>query len=338
MIVNKFLNASVGLTQLQQEPARLRAEAVQSNESLESLVQENYRLILANLHINSSIQLREEEARLQKLLNELSSSLSPLSSTSSSFQQKANALLNEHRRNRKTLRLQMELIELLEVPQLVDACARNGFHEEALELANFVNQLETRNLLATQMRAKTAGKLRENGTPSSSSSVVESIVAEVQRSLAGLRSTLLRQLREQETMAQHLNTLAILRKLDAFFIERMLSLEPATPLSSSDEAVSAAERRREVRRLSLLRNAETKLQMEFLEARSQWMQTSLAAKFERRMSSLPRHTSVSAREAAEEGAGGAYGKAIELLETNRSACTRPFSSSNLSVDDWSRAE
>lgn len=338
MIVNKFLNASVGLTQLQQEPARLRAEAVQSNESLESLVQENYRLILANLHINSSIQLREEEARLQKLLNELSSSLSPLSSTSSSFQQKANALLNEHRRNRKTLRLQMELIELLEVPQLVDACARNGFHEEALELANFVNQLETRNLLATQMRAKTAGKLRENGAPSSSSSVVESIVAEVQRSLAGLRSTLLRQLREQETMAQHLNTLAILRKLDAFFIERMLSLEPATPLSSSDEAVSSAERRREVRRLSLLRNAETKLQMEFLEARSQWMQTSLAAKFERRMSSLPRHTSVSAREAAEEGAGGAYGKAIELLETNRSACTRPFSSSNLSVDDWSRAE
>ena len=338
MIVNKFLNASVGLTQLQQEPARLRAEAVQSNESLESLVQENYRLILANLHINSSIQLREEEARLQKILNELSSSLSPLSSTSSSFQQKANALLNEHRRNRKTLRLQMELIELLEVPQLVDACARNGFHEEALELANFVNQLETRNLLATQMRAKTAGKLRENGAPSSSSSVVESIVAEVQRSLAGLRSTLLRQLREQETMAQHLNTLAILRKLDAFFIERMLSLEPATPLSSSDEAVSAAERRREVRRLSLLRNAETKLQMEFLEARSQWMQTSLAAKFERRMSSLPRHTSVSAREAAEEGAGGAYGKAIELLETNRSACTRPFSSSNLSVDDWFRAE
>ena len=35
----------------------------------------------------------------------------------------------------------MQLVELLEVPQLVDACARNGFHEEALELAAFVNNL-----------------------------------------------------------------------------------------------------------------------------------------------------------------------------------------------------
>jgi hypothetical protein len=37
------------------------------------------------------------------------------------------------------------------VPQLVDACTRNGFHEEALELANFVNGLERRHLLASEV-------------------------------------------------------------------------------------------------------------------------------------------------------------------------------------------
>ena len=38
-----------------------------------------------------------------------------------------------------------------QVPQLVDACARNGFHDEALELANFVNGLERRHLLASEV-------------------------------------------------------------------------------------------------------------------------------------------------------------------------------------------
>ena len=54
----------------------------------------------------------------------------------------------------------MQLIELLEIPQLVDACARNGFHEEALELANFVNGLESRHLLATEMAVESTPGVR----------------------------------------------------------------------------------------------------------------------------------------------------------------------------------
>ena len=35
-----------------------------------------------------------------------------------------------------------ELLELLEVPQLVDTTVRNGYYEEALELIEFIRKLE----------------------------------------------------------------------------------------------------------------------------------------------------------------------------------------------------
>jgi Dor1-like family len=73
----------------------------------------------------------------------------------------------------------MQLVELLEVPQLVDACARNGFHDEALELANFVNGLERRHLLASEVRAE--GKHRGGND------VVQNIVDDVQSTLLSLR-------------------------------------------------------------------------------------------------------------------------------------------------------
>jgi transcription elongation factor len=94
--------------------------------------------------------------------------------------------VNSHKRNRKTLQHHMQLVELLEVPQLVDACARNGFHEEALELANFVNGLERRHLLAAEVRS-IDGKARGG------SGVVQSIVDDVHTTLLSLRTSILAQ-------------------------------------------------------------------------------------------------------------------------------------------------
>ena len=279
--MNKLLNASVGLGHLRQEPSRLRNEAERLNEELGSLVLDNYRVFVR--HLSVSNHLRNEGDKLKRVSELMENTLSEVEEDCSQFRTRIDPLLSSHRRNKKTLRLQMELIELLEVPQLVDACSRNGLHDEALELANFVNKLERRNQMASEIRA-------EPGV-SKGLNVIRGIVEEVHHTLHSLRDTLQAQLRNNESVAQHLSTLAVLRKLDLFLIDRELAVSLAAV---------GTEGQREFQRAEMLRSAETRLQMNFLEARTQWMLQLAEANKDR--PDL-----------------GPYGRAIDLLEKKRTA-------------------
>lgn len=266
-----------------------------------------------------------QDQKVGALAHDLGEKLHRLTQQCSAFRDRVHHFVDFHKRNRKTLQHHMQLVELLEVPQLVDACARNGFHEEALELANFVNGLERRHLLAAEVRS-VDGKMRGG------SGVVQSIVEDVHATLIGLRQQLLLLLTENASLPKEMQILGTLRKLDSLLVDRQIAVE------RYDNEVLAAmtDQERERLRSHLVQFFETRLQMDFLEARTVWLER-LAEKALLGASGAPGEQLnpdvllLTMRDAPEGplanrlgpvGATahlGPYGKAIELLEVHRTS-------------------
>lgn len=210
----------------------------------------------------------------------------------------------------------MQLVELLEVPQLVDACARNGFHDEALELANFVNGLERRHLLASEVKSNN-GKLRGG------SGVIQTIVDDVHTTLSGLRQQLLLQLTENVALPKEISILATLRKLDGLLIDRHLSLGRHDLDTGFSVNLSNAQQQqqREKLRQSLAQNSEVRLQMDFLEARTIWLHRSAERSLylHKPDEETKKADDKNANSLASKASLGPYGKAMEMLEIRRTA-------------------
>lgn len=314
------ISNAIGLQSLLDEPARLAAEAERLNVELESLVMDNYKVFVENL--TCSVHLKSEDKKLSDISRDLEGNLRDLSQQCISFKDRVGHFVSSHKRNRKTLQHHMQLVELLEVPQLVDACARNGFHDEALELANFVNGLERRHLLASEVKS-TTGRTRGG------SGVIQSIVDDVHRTLAGLRQQLLSQLAENMTLPKEISILATLRKLDGLLIDRHIAqgrVDGEAQHSSSNHNLSNVQQvqlARDQVRTDLLQTFEVRLQMDFLEARTAWLRISA----ERSLPSGRRTEAAKAGEGsgvpstavADKARMGPYGKVSEMLEVRRTA-------------------
>jgi hypothetical protein len=186
-----------------------------------------------------------------------------LLSLCSTFKDRVSTYISLHKRNRKTLQYHLQLLELLEVPQLIEGCIRNSFYDEAIELANFIYSLERRHLLATEVKASVNQNIMsgtpylpssEPTTPATTSgkegeenkkermaasgvsvgggvslnegqAVIQKIVNEISDILLNLSSSLLFQLTELSSLPKQIQILSILRKMDSLTIDRILSLE-----------------------------------------------------------------------------------------------------------------
>jgi len=183
--------------------------------------------------------------------------------------QPASALLadlaEKHRLRRRTLMQHSALLELLELPSLMDACVRSSLYEDALSIAAFANTLERRHLMEGGSSSfgqpsdkKGEGKdQNEDSQHKKKGDVVAGVVSEIRRREADLRRMLIHRLRQEVTMPQCLEVVTALRRLNGVELERRNSSK-SSGADRDLEGVHAA--------------MEMRLQVDFLEARDCWIE------------------------------------------------------------------
>ena len=159
-------------------------------------------------------------------------------------------LAEKHKMRRRTLLQHSSLLELLEMPSLMDACVRGHLYEEGLSIAGLANTLESKHL---------EGSKNDEMTKGGDNPIVANVVKEIRKREVDLRRHLLHRLRSDVTMPQCLEVVTALRRLNGVELER-LSRDNATGMNIVDlEKVHEA--------------MEWRLQVNFLEARDVWLDT-----------------------------------------------------------------
>ena len=179
------------------------------------------------------------------------------------------AVLSErHRVRRRTLLQHSALLELLELPSLMDACVRSNLYEEALNIASLANSLERR-------RGSGGTAAEANDTSAHSSKVVSHVVAQIRNRQEDLRRHLLHRLQGSVTMPDCLEVVTALRRLNSIDLELSQSnnttATAATVVSAPQDSSSP-----ETQQEHLYRAMEVKMQIDFLEARDVWLDSTTA--------------------------------------------------------------
>nr|XP_033332797.1 conserved oligomeric Golgi complex subunit 8 [Megalopta genalis] len=179
--------------QLSKEPDHLDDEKNSVLHTTQELVFTNYKTF---------VQTAESSREIFKQFNQTECWLDGLVQKIPKFVEKcqlfcdASKDINAHRRvNSLTLTRNAELLEVLEMPQLMESCLRSNQYNEALELSQYARQL---------------------GTKHGDIPIISSIVAEIESSWSGMVGQVVGSLRGDLPLPRCLQLVGLLRSMDAF--------------------------------------------------------------------------------------------------------------------------
>ncbi|CAN1120899.1 Conserved oligomeric Golgi complex subunit 8 [Linum perenne] len=184
---------SFTLDRLHKEPELLRVDAERIERQMQEVAVGNYRAFIAAADALNAI--REEVSYIDKHLESLISEIPKLTSGCTEFIESAEEILEKRKMNQTLLLNHSTLLDLLEIPQLMDTCVRNGNYDEALDLEAYVGKLST-------MHPKLP--------------VIQALAAEVRQTTQSLLAQLLQKLRSNIQLPECLRIIGYLRRIGVF--------------------------------------------------------------------------------------------------------------------------
>ncbi|CAK9869568.1 unnamed protein product [Sphagnum jensenii] len=184
---------SFSLERLHKEPELLRVDADRIQRQMQEVAVGHYRAFIAAADAVQHIS--HEITSVDQHLKSLVAEIPKLTSGCNDFIDEAQQILEKKKLNRTLLANHGTLLDLLEIPQLMDTCVRNANYDEALDLEAFVSKLAT-------MHSRLP--------------VIQSLVADVRQTTEALLAQLLQRLQSNIQLPECLRVIGHLRRLATF--------------------------------------------------------------------------------------------------------------------------
>ncbi|KAN0025398.1 hypothetical protein ACTFIU_003659 [Dictyostelium citrinum] len=185
---------NLSFEKLLREPSQIIELKNKTIKEMQKLALDHYQLFIENYKtLNYTVSKIQNVSN--QIENGLLSNLPTISSSCESFSSKSHSLTERRSSIKNLLDNFATLLDILEIPQLMDTCIKNNSFDEALQLESFSKKIYKQY---------------------SNNSVIVEIIKEIKVCTRSLISTLQQQLRQDITLTNCIKTIGYLRRLSIY--------------------------------------------------------------------------------------------------------------------------